>query len=200
MNNHRLLAGLVTSVLLSSGVCAFCQKRQIKTIEELFETAESNSPQLRPSFSAEEEARREISVARNGLLPYINANLSLSYLGDGFTTKRNFSDYQKAPIPHFGSGLSINLTQPVYTGGAVKSAIELAKLKSTAARYATELQRDNIRFQLTGYYLDIYKYHNLRKVVENNIAQARKVLAEMEARYKQGVALQNDITRYELLV
>ncbi|MDE5594134.1 MAG: TolC family protein, partial [Muribaculaceae bacterium] len=112
MNNHKLLAGLVTSVLLSSGVCAFCQKRQIKTIEELFETAESNSPQLRPSFSAEEEARREISVARNGLLPDINANLSLSYIGDGFTTKRNFSDYQKAPIPHFGSGLSVNLTQP----------------------------------------------------------------------------------------
>lgn len=200
MNNHRLLAGLVASVLLSSGVCAFGQKRQIKTIEELFEIAEANSAQLRPSFTAEDEARREISVARNGLLPDINANMSLCYIGDGFTTKRNFSDYQKAPIPHFGSGLSVNLAQPVYTGGAVTSAIELAELKSTAARYSTELQRDNIRFRLAGYYLDIYKYDNLRKVVENNITQARKVLAEMEARYNQGVTLQNDITRYELLV
>ncbi|MDE6099731.1 MAG: TolC family protein, partial [Paramuribaculum sp.] len=37
-------------------------------------------------------------------------------------------------------------------------------------------------------------------VVENNIVQARKVLAEMDARYQQGTALRNDITRYELLL
>ncbi|MDE5643781.1 MAG: TolC family protein, partial [Muribaculaceae bacterium] len=37
-------------------------------------------------------------------------------------------------------------------------------------------------------------------VVENNIALARKMLDEMNARYNQGVALRNDITRYELLV
>ena len=73
-------------------------------------------------------------------------------------------------------------------------------MKSTAARFATELQRDNIRFQLTGSYLDIYKSANLRGVVENNIAAARKLLQEMRARYEQGTALQNDITRYELLV
>lgn len=200
MNNQRLLAGLLTATLLGSGVCAFSQTPSVITLEQLFETAESNSVQLRPSFSAEEEARREISVAREARLPDINASLSLSYIGDGFTTKRNFSDYQKAPIPHFGNALSLSVNQPVYTGGAVTAGIELAELKSTAARYATELQRDNIRFQLTGFYLDIYKYHNLRSVVEKNVELARKMLDEMHARYEQGVALLNDITRYELLV
>lgn len=36
--------------------------------------------------------------------------------------------------------------------------------------------------------------------MESNLGQARMVLAEMKARYEQGVALQNYITRYELLV
>lgn len=198
MNNLRLLTGLLSIVLSSGGACAYGQS--VITLEEIFESAETNSSQLRPSFTAQTEAEREISVARTGRLPDINASLSLSYIGDGFTTKRNFSDYQKAPIPHFGNALSVNITQPVYTGGAVTSAIELAELKSTAARYATDFQRDNIRFQLTGLYLDIYKYDNLRTVVEGNIAAARKVLQEMKARYEQGTALQNDITRYELLV
>lgn len=200
MNNHRLLTGLLAAALWSGGVCAVGQTKQVFTIEDLFEVAEANSAQLRPSLSAEEEARREISVARSGRLPDIEANLSLSYIGDGFTTKRNFSDYQKAPIPHFGNAFGLNITQPVYTGGAISAGIEMAELKSTASRYATELQRDNIRFQLTGFYLDIYKCVNLRSVVENNIMQARKVLEEMNARYEQGTALQNDITRYELLV
>ncbi len=200
MNNQRLLTGLLSAVLLGAGVCAFGQNSSVVTLEQLFESAERNSMQLRPSFSAEEVAGHEIRVARAGLLPDINASLSFSYIGDGFTTKRNLSDYQKAPIPHFGNALSLSVNQPVYAGGAITSGIKLAELKLTSARYATELQRDNIRFQLTGFYLDIYKYANLRGVVENNIAQARKVLDEMQARYEQGVALQNDITRYELLV
>ena len=200
MNNQRLLTGLLCAVLLGTGVCAFGQNPSVITLEQLFESAERNSTQLRPSFSAEEEANQEIRVARAGRLPDINATLSFSYIGDGFTTKRNFSDCQKAPIPHYGNALSLSVNQPVYTGGAITSGIQLAELKLTASGYATELQRDNIRFQLTGFYLDIYKYTNLRGVVENNIAQARKVLDEMQARYGQGVALQNDITRYELLV
>ncbi len=200
MNNHRLLTGLLAVALWSGGACVVGQTKRVLTIEELFEIAETNSVQLRPSFSAEEEARREISVAKSKHLPDIEANLSLSYIGDGFITKRDFTDYQKAPIPHFGNTLGININQPVYTGGAITAGIKMAELKSTAARYATELQRDNIRFQLTGFYLDIYKFVNLRSVVENNIGQARKVLEEMRARYEQGMALQNDITRYELLV
>lgn len=198
MNNLRLLTGFISILLSSGGVCAYGQS--VITLEEIFETAESNSAQLRPTISAQAEAEREISIARAGRLPDIEASLSLSYMGDGFTTKRNFSDYQKAPIPHFGNALSVNITQPVYTGGAITSAIELAELKSKAAGYDSDLRRDNIRFRLTGYYLDIYKYHNLRTVVESNIAAARRVLQEMKARYEQGTALLNDITRYELLI
>ena len=198
MNNLRLLTGLMSVILWSGGVCAFGQS--VVTLEEIFESAENNRVQLRSAYSAQTEAEREISVARTALLPDINASLSLSYIGDGFTTKRNFSDYQKAPIPHFGNGVGLNITQPLYTGGAVTKAVELAELKLTSARYATDFQRDNIRFQLTGYYLDIYKYTNLRAVVESNIAAAKKVLQEMKARYEQGTALLNDITRYELLL
>ncbi len=210
MNNLRLLAGLLVATLLSGGVCAKgqidslpmrnIQIGKVMSIEDLFSIAETNSAQLRPAFTAENEARREVSVARSHRLPDIDAAMSLSYIGDGFTTRRNLTDYQKAPIPHFGSGLSLNISQPVYAGGAISAGINLAELKSTATRFATELQRDNLRFRLTGFYLDIYKYSNLRKVVENNIMQARKVLADMTARYEQGLALQNDITRYELLV
>ncbi|WP_300503919.1 TolC family protein [uncultured Duncaniella sp.] len=200
MNNPRLLTGLLVATLLSGGVCARGSSPAVITLDEIFAAAEANSAQLRPSLTAVEEAEKEITVAQNGRLPEINANLNFSYIGDGFITKRNFSGYEKAPIPHFGSGAGVNVSQPVYTGGAVTNAIKMAELKSTAARYAAEFKRDNIRFQLTGFYLDIYKYTNLRNVVEQNISQARQVLAEMNARYEQGTALRNDITRYELLV
>ncbi|TGX82239.1 TolC family protein [Palleniella muris] len=198
MNNLRLLTGLLSVTLLSGGVRTHAQS--VVTLEEIFKTAEANSAQLRPSFSAQEEAEHAVSVARAGRLPDISASLSASYIGDGFSTKRDFSDYQRAPIPHFGNSISVNVTQPVYTGGAMSRAIELAELKSMASRYATDFQRDNIRLRLAGFYLDIYKYTNLRQVVESNITAARKVLEKIRARHEQGTVLQNDITRYELLL
>jgi len=200
MNNYRLLRGLLCAALLSGGLRIMGQNVTTISLEEIFEIAEARSVQLRVSESAEIEAAKDKTVARSGRLPDINATLSFSYIGNGFTTRRDLSDYQRAPIPHFGSGLSVNVTQPVYTGGAVSAAIDMAELKSTASRFATELQRDNIRFSLTGFYLDIYRFTTLRDVVEKNIIQAKKMLAEMNVRYEQGAALQNDITRYELLV
>lgn len=200
MNNRRLLTGLLVAILLGSPSCAFGQEDKIIPLEKLFEIADSNSAQLSPYITAELEAKQELKVAKSKRLPDIETYLSLGYNGSGFTTKRNFSDYQKAPIPHFNNTLSVTVTQPVYTGGAITAGIDLASLKSTAARYAADLKQDNIRFQITGYYLDIYKYHNLRSVVENNILQAQEVLKDMQGRYEQGIALKNDITRYELLI
>ena len=103
MNNQRLLTGLLAATLSGIGVCAFGQDTSVTTLEQLFETAERNSLQLRPSFSTEAEAGHEVNVARAGRLPDINASLSFSYIGDGFTTRRDFSDYQKAPIPHYAN-------------------------------------------------------------------------------------------------
>ena len=198
MNYLCKLAGTLCVSLLSGGVCAYSQT--VVSLEDLFESAEHNSIQLRPDISAQAEAEQEISVARSALLPEIEASLSASYIGDGFTTRRNFTDYQRAPIPHLGTGVSVGVTQPIYTGGALTTSIEMARLKSLASRQSTELSRDNLRLELTRYYFDLYKHHNLRGVVESSIASAEEVLAHIKARYDQGAALRNDITRYELLI
>ena len=200
MNNRRLLTWLLAAIMSGGGVHAQDTCRRVVSIEEIFDSAEANSAQLRPFLRAEEEARKGIEVAKSDRLPDINASLRLSFIGNGFTTRRDFSDFQKAPIPHFGEDLGINVSQPLFTGGALTGAVELAELKSTALRHASDRQRDNIRFRLVGMYLDIYKCNNLRGVVEKSISRAEKVVEEMKARYAQGVALRNDITRYELML
>ena len=200
MNNPRLLTALLAAMLVSAGAHADAPEPQVYTLDEIFRAAEEHSAQLRPFFTAEQEARHDISVAKAERLPEFNASLSVSYIGNGFTVKRDFSDYQKAPIPHLGTGLSLYVEQPLYTGGAIPAGIEIAELKSCATRYATDFQRDNVRFRLAGFYLDIYKYSNLRMVVERNIALAQHILTEMRARHEQGTVLLNDISRYELLL
>lgn len=200
MNNLRLLTALLIAV--SSGAAAYAQQSQAQVLplEYIFEVAETSSARLRPAAAAVEVAERELSVARSGRLPEIAAALNLSYIGDGFTTARDFGDYQKAPIPHLGTGLNVTVTQPVYTGGAISGEIRLAELKRRSAGTASELTRETLRLELTGYYLSLYRCLNLKTVVEHNVEHARTVLADMRARLQQGLAIENDITRYELLI
>lgn len=198
MNNFQLLTGVLMTTLAGSGVCSYAQN--VYTLEQLFESAEANNLQLHSYLTSQQEAEQEIKIADTERLPEIEASLSLSYLGNGFTTDRKLSDFRDAPIPHLGNGIGLKLYQPLYSGGAITSGRELARLKSTAKRFTTELKRDNIRFKLAGFYLDIYKYTNIRQIVHNNVTRAQLVLNEMKARYEQGVVLQNDITRYELLI
>ncbi len=85
------------------------EQYKVVSLEEIFASAEATSKQMRSSLTAQSETESGISTARANRLPDINATVSVRYKGNGFTTKRNFTDYQTAPIPHFGSGAGINI-------------------------------------------------------------------------------------------
>ena len=51
---------------------------------------------------------------------------------------------------------------------------------------------------LAGYYLELYKLDNQKKVVQHNLQLTERVIDNVRARHEQGTALKNDITRYEL--
>ena len=61
-----------------------------------------------------------------------------------------------------------------------------------------EKNRQEIRFLLLGNYLEIFKLKNQEQVFINNIIQTQKLLSDIQNRQEEGVALRNDITRYEL--
>lgn len=51
---------------------------------------------------------------------------------------------------------------------------------------------------LAGCYLQLYKLWNEQRVYEQNVVQTRRLIGEINAKHAQGVALRNDVTRYEL--
>lgn len=61
-----------------------------------------------------------------------------------------------------------------------------------------KLTRQQIRFIALGQYLDLYKIDNRIKVYEKNIELTRQLIDDIKEKQTQGMALKNDITRYEL--
>ena len=80
----------------------------------------------------------------------------------------------------------------------VTSRIAIAKLQQQLAELDKEKNRQDIRFLLVGNYLEMYKLQNQAEVYRKNIEQTRKLVEDINAKQSQGLALKNDITRYEL--
>lgn len=185
-------------VLCANVVCAQTSEKRSLTIGQMFELAEQNNSRIKAHATATKQALEEIKVAKNGYLPSIDASLSFSYNGDGTILDRDFSNSFKADIPDFGNNFALEVSQVIYAGGAISSGVRLSELKAQMASLDADLNRQEVRFLIVGNYLELCKLNNQLQVYDSHIAQTEKVLKDMRIRHEQGIALHNDITRYEL--
>ena len=173
-------------------------QEQIYSLQELYDLADKNSKSIRVYNTAKAVADEAAASARSQRLPDIHTQLAFSYNGRGIITDRDFSNLMNVYIPEYGNNFALKVSQVIYAGGAITNAIKLGKMGQEMAELDWLKNRQEIRFMITGQYLDIYKSLNTLEVLGRNIALTEKVLQNMQNRFEQGTALKNDITRYEL--
>lgn len=195
-------------------ICAQERAVQTMTLTTLYDLADRQSQKVRVSEVALRAADEGVAAAKSALLPSVDLSLQGSYTGNAFMLSRGFSgngttDYivpgmgtvpvanGKQDTPHWGNSFTAQVSQVVYAGGAIRSGIRMAELGKEMAELDVEKNRQEVRFLLTGYYLDLCKLDNQIEVVHQNIALTKKEIEQMKARREEGTVLQNDITRYE---
>lgn len=196
---YRIRDVILTSGCMMGALTLSAQPfERVMNLQELFSLADTASKTIKIYESIVSGADQDISVAKNAYLPDINFSASATYNGNAWVSDRNFSNGQSFISPHFGNSFAIEASQVVFTGGAIRNRVGTLEVEKSIAEWDLTAHRQEIYFLLTGYYLDLYKYRNLQKVYERNMAQTRQVIQDMHAREAAGIALTNDITRYEV--
>lgn len=195
-------------------ICAQEKAVQVVTLTTLYDLTDRQSQKVRVSEVALRAANEGVAAAKSALLPSVDLSLQGSYTGNAFMLSRGFSSSGttnyivpgvgtvpvangKQDTPHWGNSFTAQVSQVVYAGGAIRSGIRMAELGKEMAELDVEKNRQEVRFLLTGYYLDLCKLDNQMEVVRQNIALTQKEIEQMKARREEGTVLQNDITRYE---
>ena len=174
------------------------QEKRAMTVKELFELVETGSKTLQESKTSVDFAQKGVEAARAQRLPDVNASLSASYNGNVVVMDRNFTNAQGFSSPHFGNSFALEAQQVVYAGGAVNAGIRVAELQRDMAVSGQRATSNAQRFMALGQYLDLFKIQNRMQVYEQNIALTRRLIDDIHAKQEQGMALKNDVTRYEL--
>ena len=197
INMTRFLLVLTWLTMMFAGNASAQIQRKL-TVDELFNLVEQNSKTLKEQKTGVEVANAGVAVAKSQRLPDINASLSASYNGNALLMNRHFGEVHGLHSPHFGNSFALEAQQVVYAGGAIDAGIKMAELQKEQAGLATDLQRENLRFIALGQYLDLAKIANREEVLRSNIALTQKLIDNINEKHQQGVALKNDVTRYEL--
>lgn len=193
--NMRLLALML---VVAAVTAAKAQNERRMTVDDLFQLVESNSKTLQKTKISVEFAQKGIAVARSQRLPDVNATLSASYNGNVVVMDRDFTNANGFSSPHFGNSFALEAQQAVYTGGAIDAGIRMAELQRDLAQTGHRMTSESQRFVALGQYLDLYKIQNRMQVMEQNIRLTQRLIDDIRAKHNQGMALKNDVTRYEL--
>jgi len=185
-------------LVVPAAIAVKAQSERRMTVDDLFQLVESNSKTLQETKISVEFAQKGIEAARAQRLPDVNATLSASYNGNVVVMDRDFTNANGYSSPHFGNSFALEAQQVVYAGGAIDAGIRMAELHRDMA-VAGQRQSSNVqRFMALGQYLDLYKIQNRMQVLQQNIELTSRLIDDIRAKHEQGMALKNDVTRYEL--
>ena len=185
-------------IAVATAMVAKAQTERKMTVDELFQLVESNSKTLRQEKISVEFAKKGIEAARSARLPELTASASVSMNGDVVMMDRDFTNAHGFAAPRWGNSLALEAQQVVYAGGAIDAGIALATLQHQQAQVDEQQRRQQQRFLALGQYLEIFKLKNREQVVRQNIDLTQRLINDIKAKHEQGMALKNDVTRYEL--
>lgn len=179
-------------------VCCAAADDRVMTVSELFDLVEAGNRSLQSQRSSVEAATRDVESAKSERLPDLSAALSVSYNGNILMTDRDFGNAVGFSSPHLGNSFSLQAQQTVYAGGAVDAGIQLAEVRKRQAEEGLSLTGMQQRFMALGMYLDLFKADNSIEVYNKNIQLTERLIEDIKEKQAQGMALKNDVTRYEL--
>ena len=202
-------------VLFLLSLSTFFNPLKAQSLQQLYDLADHYNQQIVVSQTGLRAASEAVMAAKNAMLPNVELSASGSYIGDATLMSRGFSTNGTTDViiagigpqkvrngrqetPHWGNSFTAQVSQVIYAGGAIRAGLRITELGEQMATLDVEKNRQEVRFLITGYYLDLYKLQNQQMVIDRNIQLTEKVIKDMEARCQQGMVLKNDITRYEL--
>ena len=194
-------ACLFLLILSAAGVQA--RAGDVYTLEQSIQEALENSRSLKAVQEKTEEARHVKDQAKASFLP----KLSTSY---GYT---HLSEVTRSTAIPLGGGLEIpaydqntqdnyqwkvTVTQPLFTGFALTSAHELARLGVDLARIEVDLAELDLTLGVKEAYFDILRAEKGRKVAEKAVESLQSNADVARSFYKVGMIPVNDLLKAEV--
>lgn len=187
MSLRRLLSAAAATVLITA---AGASPVAAEDLRDAIILAYQTNPTLLAQRSQQRSQDESYVQARAGLRPQVDASAGVGYT-------------RQWPSPVFGSDESnsssatIQLSQPLYTGGRVAHGIDAAMAGVERGRENLRNVEQQIMLSVIQAYADVIRDTEVLRIRETNLGVLRRQLEEANARFEVGEITRTDVAQSE---
>ena len=198
-------------IFLLVPVAGPAQQKLALTIERAIQTGLENSKALHTSQFRLQAADARAGEASTLGLPSLKFNGVYSRLSDVPTQAITL------PAGSFGPGfppsdvamtfsptilnnytLRATLQQPLFTGGKISGAINVAEFNAKASQHDLQKDKADVIYNIKAAYWNLYRAIEFKKFVDENVTQIRTHSADAEGLLRQGLLTTNDVMKVQI--
>lgn len=200
-----VLLAMAAACPLPRGVAQ--DKAQPLTLQEAVRLALERNPEMRIASEELNELKGKITEVRSGAFPQVTLQgYGLRLRDPSILNSSSFDDvpqeFREALVPRASNmfDFNVNVKQPIYNAGKVRTALDLAKESLEEKNASSEAVRQQLTFKVFQAFNEMLLAEANREVVSETHRQRTKHLEQARDRFKNGVATEIDVLRSEVNV
>ena len=174
------------------------QPSRFLTMDELFRLGMENSVRINSAAVQERIAEEQLKTARIQRLPDIGIGLEGGNIGQPVIFRRGLSQPERPETPDWSQNYNVEVSQPIYSGGRIRSGIRRAEINRRIASLASTDEEQSVKLLLLENYLNLFSLYKQKEVLARNIEEANIRLKDIRRMREQGLLTRNDELRSEL--
>lgn len=178
----------------------FSQDKLMLTLDKAVETGLSNNKNLKIAYYGLKGAEAKLNETGTSRLPSLSASLVYTRLSevDPFILATPFGTFDISPSILNSYTTKLTLTQPIFTGFKLNSAINLAEIGVENAKEDFNKNRDDVVLNVKSAYWNMYKAKQFAALLDENIQQINARLKDAKNLFDQGLITRNDVLKLEV--
>ncbi|ARS37760.1 TolC family protein [Pontibacter actiniarum] len=205
MSKTSRLRGLtkrMCAVLLLLGLSGAATAQDLKqlTLQEAISLGVENSKQLQLSHAKVEEAVARYKQAKDKALPTGSASYTYNHAEIPTTTFKMSEEGEPYYLPKRADAFigGVSLQEVLFSGNRLRYAQESTSLLTQVAKLDTEKDKEEIAYNITNAYINLYKLQQSKKVLEQNLEDVDRQIKRAQRFFEQGLVTKNDVLRFQL--
>ncbi|RDC61757.1 TolC family protein [Adhaeribacter pallidiroseus] len=192
---------LVVIILLSGyALVAPAQNAQVISLSQAVDLGVRNSKNLKLAQSRIDQAISRYNQAQDSRLP--TGSVSYTYNHAEILTNKLQLTPEADPFylpKHADAAIgTAGLQEIIFAGNKLRYARESTQVLTDIARLDAEKDQEEIVYNITNAYYNLYKLQQSKKVVDQNLQAIDRQIKQAQRFFEQGIVTRNDVLRFQL--
>lgn len=196
--SNRLI--LFIAILFFTTGVSFSQNAKKMTLDESIKIGLEKSNVLHSSkmnVNYTESKSNEVNTYRLPSLSFAASYTRLSEV-DPFSVTTPFGRFDISQNFFNNYNMKVTLQQPLFTGFRLENNSKIAEYNYLAAKQDYTRDEKELIYNIKNSYWDLFKANQIKKVVEENVAQVQSHLTDVQNLFKVGLATKNDMLKVQV--